>query len=223
MAKQDAHAIQQRFRNACQAFEQQERARQAQEREQAVQLWRRKVQLCAELDNAIAAVLAGTLTQEAAEARLTGAQDSWRTLAPLEDAIEKRIAARFQGTADTLHGLLGAKRAEYADSFNKQQQANLAAKELLCLRAEIAAEIDSPPEYRQQRMEFQVEQLALRMRTGDSGADTTHVDADALAREWEFIGTIPASVTDALQARFERAHKAKDAKGDRVKSNVLRG
>ena len=115
-----------------------------------------------------------------------------------------------------MHGLLGANRAEYGDNFTKQQQANLAAKELLCLRAEIAAEIDSPPEYRQQRMEYQVEHLARRMRTGESGADTTYLDSDALTHEWEFIGPVPAPVTDELQARFECARKAKEAKGDRV-------
>lgn len=208
VAKHDSHGIQQRFRDACLAFEKQERARQVQAREQSMLLLQRKAQLCTELDNTIGALLVGDLTQEAAEVRLNSAQDSWQILAPLEDAIEKRITARFQCTADTLRGLLGAKRAEYSDNFTKQQQANLAAKEMLCLRAEIAAGIDSPSEYRQQRMQFQVEQLTRRLRVGESDTDAVHADAEAVTREWEFIGAVPGPVIDALQARFNRARQA---------------
>ena len=208
VAKQDSPGIQQRFRDACLAFEKQERTRQVQAREQSILLLQRKAQLCCELDGAICALLGGALTQEAAEAHLNSAQDSWQSLAPLEDAIEKRIAARFQCTTDSLRGLLGDKRAEYSDNFTKQQQANLATKEQLCLRAEISAGIDSPSEYRQQRMQFQVELLTRRLRAGEPDTDAVQSDAEALTCEWEFIGSVPVTAADTLQARFNRAHQA---------------
>ncbi len=201
--KQDIDAIQQRFREACRAVEQQDRALQTQAREQSLLLLQRKVQLCADLDKTIAAVLENSLAQDAAETRLRGAREAWQALASTDADIGKRLEARFQNTAETLQGLLGSDRESFVASYTGQLQENLAAKEQLCLRAEIAAEIDSPPDYRQQRMQYQVELLARRMRDGDSVTDAERIDVQSLVLEWNCIGAVPAPTADALQTRYD--------------------
>ena len=46
--------------------------------------------------------------------------------------------------------------------------ANLPIKQLLCLRLEIAAGVESPPEYAQARMEYQVARLSESLSGRDS-------------------------------------------------------
>ncbi len=77
--------------------------------------------------------------------------------------------------------MLGTNCDAFVASYTRQMQDNLAAKEQLCLRA------------------------------GDSVTGTARSDAQALAREWHFIGPVPAPASDALQARFECVRHASAA------------
>ena len=73
---------------------------------------------------------------------------------------------------------------------------------MLCLRLEIATGVETPAEHRAQRMQYQVDQLARRMKTGET-QDAPQVPQ--LLRQWCFIGPVTGPHADALRARFERA------------------
>lgn len=80
---------------------------------------------------------------------------------------------------------------------------NLARKRQLCLELEIAANIDSPPEHEQERMQYRVSQLSASL----SGRHPQR-NAEALQREWFATGAVPAEVQDDLEQRFQRAMQA---------------
>ena len=205
LPKEAERDITQQFQRACREFEQQEKAWLRQEREHAVRLFERKVALCADLENAAEQLLSGASAADTATAQMRAAQEAWQGLASLPDELEQRIIERFQMAADTLHGLQGPQRDNVVAQFAKRTQENLASKELLCLRLEIASGSESPPEYRAQRMQYQVDQLARRMKTGEV-QDAAQVPQ--LLRQWSFIGPVPAAHANAVRARFERAHAA---------------
>jgi hypothetical protein len=127
-------------------------------------------------------------------------------LASLPDAWETGITARFQLAVETLYGLHGPQRDATAAALRKRQQENIARRELLCLRLEIATGAESPPEFRQQRMQYQVDQLAQRMRSGSFGSDADRQPAvQAIVHEWNFAGPVPVEHARRLSERFEHA------------------
>lgn len=205
LPKEAERDVTQQFQRACREFEAQENIALQHEREQSVRLFERKVELCNELENVAERLMSGDTAADSAATQMAGAQTAWQGLASLPDEVEQLLNARFQIAADTLHGLQGAKHDITAAQFAKRAQENLAAKELLCLRLEIATGIESPPPYRAQRMQYQVDQLARRMKTGET-QDAAHVPQ--LLRQWCFIGPVDAAHATALQARFEHVRAA---------------
>ncbi len=205
LPKEAERDIAQKFQRACREFEKQERIALQQERVQSAHLFERKVELCNVLENAAERLMSGALTGEVVATQMLTAQEAWQALASLPDEIEQVLSARFQVTADTLHGLRGPQHDKVVAQFAQRAQENLVSKELLCLRLEIALGIESPPEYRAQRMQYQVDQLARRMKTGET-QDAAQVPQ--LLRQWCFIGPVAAAHTEALRARFERARVA---------------
>lgn len=205
LPKEAERDVTQQFQRACREFEKQEKAELRQAREQSARLFERKVELCAILENAADQLLSGTATNEIAATQMLTAQEAWQALASLPDDVEQRVSERFQAAAELLHGLQGPQRDSMATQFEKRAQENLVSKELLCLRLEIATGIESPPEYRAQRMQFQVDQLARRMKTGET-QDAAQVPQ--LLRQWCFIGPVPTAHADGVRARFERARAA---------------
>lgn len=205
LPKEAEREVTQHFQRACREFEQREKAGLRHEREQSARLFERKVELCDQLENAADGLLSGALTPETAAAQMLAAQEAWQALASLPDDVEQRLSTRFQAAAETLHGLQGPQRDTIAAQLAKRAQENLVSKELLCLRLEIATGIESPAEYGGQRMQYQVDQLARRMKTGETQGPA---QVPQLLRQWCFIGPVAALRADALRARFERARAA---------------
>ena len=83
--------------------------------------------------------------------------------------------------------------------------ANEAALRLLCVRAELAAGLPTPPEDAERRREHQMQRLVLSMGRGER---VTPTDLDELALEWIAVGPVEAAVHEALFARFERCREA---------------
>ena len=75
----------------------------------------------------------------------------------------------------------------------------------LCLHLEILAQVDSPPELTQTRLQFQVTRLTERMREGEKDP----LEATSrLLQEWYLCGPAPASEAAALEERFLRARRS---------------
>jgi hypothetical protein len=79
--------------------------------------------------------------------------------------------------------------------------ANEAALRLLCVRAELMADAETPPEDLELRREYQMRRLVESMGRGERPAPA---DLEDLALEWLAVGPVEPAVHDALFARFER-------------------
>lgn len=79
--------------------------------------------------------------------------------------------------------------------------ANEAALRMLCIRAELIADVETPAEDLERRREYQMQRLVQSMGRGERPAST---DLDSLALEWLATGPVDPPVHDALHARFER-------------------
>ena len=121
------------------------------------------------------------LAAESAMASLVNAPKGTRAI------LEQRLAAVTEGT------------------INTDLAANEAALRLLCVRAELIANIDSPTEDLPLRREYQMHRLVRSMERGER---VTPAELDDLAREWLAVGPVAASTHDALLARFERCREA---------------
>jgi hypothetical protein len=79
--------------------------------------------------------------------------------------------------------------------------ANEAALRLLCIRAELVTDRETPPEDLPLRREYQMQRLVAAMGRGERA---TPADLETLALEWLSVGPVETTVHDALLARFER-------------------
>ncbi len=85
-------------------------------------------------------------------------------------------------------------------------ESNAKTLRLLCIRAEIHAEIATPPEDESLRREYQVQRL---MRGMGQGVSAQEGDWDAMALEWVRTGPVSPALYDTLIQRFMRSRPAK--------------
>ncbi len=138
---------------------------------------RRRAAICVQLER-------GQITAEQADAEWDGAVE-------LPPAILARLAARKQAVPV----------AEEIPAENHR------VAELLCVRIEILAGIDSPPEARQARMQYQVDRLNKALTLGDKDTRSPRQQADDLAIDWYCLGPLPNDATPLIE-RFETALRA---------------
>lgn len=199
-------ALAQTFKQVCRAFENRLRENEQQQRAQAELLLEQKARLCEDAECVLEEAMTDAVDPDAAMARTRAAQESWQGLASLSDVLEQPLQQRFQAAIDAIHALPGQPRERAVEQLARQQQANLAVQQQLCLRLEIATGIDSPPEAQQQRMKYQVDLLAKRMRTGEF--QSGDADAVALLTQWWMTGAVPAAQREGLRARYQRVRDA---------------
>ena len=122
----------------------------------------------------------------------------WTEMLPLQDvATELAIQTRYEGAKCAL-----LEWGELRDQLVSELRANLAHRQELCLRMEILAGVESPPEAQQARMEFQVNRLAAAI--GQGAGDKVGKMAE-IQRDWYLSGGAPANQEKRLQRRFEKA------------------
>lgn len=158
---------------------------------QTLDLLASQAQVCSELEQAL------ERGGDVADA-ITMAEVQWLAMGPHpEDHLRQGMEARFQraraaalaGNAD-----LGAQGAA-----NPQERAEI------CLRLEILAQIDSPPEYAAERLAFQVNRLQEHLASGEENPQATSAH---LIEQWFLVGPAPAAEAAGLERRFERARAA---------------
>jgi phosphoserine phosphatase len=121
----------------------------------------------------------------------------WTEVLPLKDeATELAIQMRYEKAKCAL--LAGG---EQRDQLVSELRVNLDHRKELCLRMEILAGVESPPEVHQARLEFQVNRLAEAI--GQGSEDTVGKMAE-IQREWYLSGGAPANQEKILQGRFEK-------------------
>ena len=163
---------------------------------------RDKAALCAELESAL-------LTAELTADELAAINQRWQQFDPLDAESEAAIAKRFD-----LANRAAAREPAAERTLQDGLQSNLNDKNALCLQLEILAEIDSPTEFAKDRMAFQVRRLAAAM-----GARQTHAEDsdnatafDQLTQQYWLRGAVPSAQLTKLDARFEHARQALNAR-----------
>ena len=155
-----------------------------------------KARLCNQLEALLALEPAADSAAQVSEAR-----QLWEQLPPLPAALVEPLQRRFDTVCEALAG-----GGESCQSLLQTLTANLPRKQILCLRLEIAAGVESPPECAQARMEYQVARLSESL----SGRETHKAGSAAeegrkLQEEWCLLGAAPAARNEWLERRFEQA------------------
>ena len=86
----------------------------------------------------------------------------------------------------------------------KRLASNLDTAESLCIRIEILAGIDSPPQAQQRRMQYQVARLNRELSQGLKETRSPDEQLREIQIDWYCLGALPASSTD-LDTRFNHA------------------
>jgi hypothetical protein len=125
-------------------------------------------------------VEAARATAAAAIAGLAGAPK------PVRTALEQRLAQVAAG------------------NFVRDLDANENTLRLLCIRAELVADVETPESDRGLRRDYQMRRL---VGSRELGADMPLTGLDALALEWFAAGPVEPSVEAVLRERFERCRR----------------
>jgi len=184
--KKAVDAIEKRFVAACRQVEKHyQNALLTEERQQLEQL-KHKAELCHQLERA-------DLSHEEVER----VHHQWQQLPPLTDSeLEASISQRFQQASS-------AARAGTSLSAN---ETTLKLKETLCIRMEILAGIDSPPEATEARMAYQVARLSEAMSNGEKKFKNKRLEAQEIEQQWYL--TAGDAEQSNLEARFQKACSA---------------
>jgi hypothetical protein len=153
--------------------------------------------LCEHLE---AEVLESTMAAAAHQALVEETRQAWQALATLDARHEKVLLERLDLVSRALEGDDQA-RQTLLDSLPK----NLKRRLELCLQFEIAAGIDSPAEFTQARMQFQVSRLADAMHHKNEETRSRHEQLRNLQLAWYQAGPVPMEAQGSLEARVERA------------------
>lgn len=190
----EQRALDQRFEAALRQFAHHEKTlRRTKIRETFLHLHQR-ARLCARLE----ALLAAPPTDM--EATLTEARETWETLPELPAALLEPMQRRFTAVVLALGDTDPAPALELRASLER----NLERKRIWCVCMEIAAGMESPPEFAALRMEYQVARLSASLASATARTDAIY-DPRRLQEQWCLSGTLPADAEAKLEARFLRA------------------
>ncbi|MEM9057676.1 MAG: DUF349 domain-containing protein, partial [Pseudomonadota bacterium] len=186
-----------RFREACRTFRKRLDARRRQghqrEREALVQ----RAALCDRLERA---ALSGTAPPDDELASLTA---QWVEQPAGRGAVAKALVGRYETALAACRGDAGALKA-----LTEALAANLETRRRLCMEMEIAADIDSPPEVAQARMQHRIAQLSSALSSGGADGQGAARSLRELADAWLATGPVATAEHEALQSRFRRAMEA---------------
>ena len=187
--KRSVDKVQKRFTDACKQVEHRYHLFQGEQQAHMLAMLHQRAALCATLET-LGSQNTGVIEDIKAQ---------WDNLPPLENegwttAIQQRFDnACTEATAGEGH-------------FSSEL---LTDKENLCIRLEILAEVESPPEAHNARMAYQVERLSSTMR-GEKPleAEDKLTEMLQIETEWAFMHAVEKEQEDSLQARFTKARDA---------------
>jgi len=212
--KDSQNEVNKRYKKALELYEKMERFRVIAEEEQQLKILIHKAKLCEEVEFLIDEVIEKKGEVDDILEKLQLIQTKWQDFANLADEIERTIQFRFQNAIDELIGLSRNDCHDIQNNileiYNERLRANLDKRQLVCIRMEIVAGIESPPESQQARMEYQVSQLADKMKQGDIQVGDEKQSAESkealsLLQEWSVIGPIVRTELPRLTQRFDAA------------------
>lgn len=194
--------LQSRYSRACRRFEQRMRAQRHQQakalrREQAqarIEAFQQKAALCSQIEQAVGQ------DPDQSQTQIEAARKRWDELAELDRSTEKALQGRFEAACKSLLDGPGEDRKE-------QEKESLQAADLLCVRLEVLAGLDSPPESAKTRRQYQVSRLSAALSEREAPPNP-QVEFEDIQRSFFLTGPLPADACKPLEQRFEKAMQA---------------
>ncbi len=190
--KAEQRTLEQRFEAAVRQFALHEKLlRQADIRETFRNLHQRN-RLCARLEAELELPRDDTV--------LPSTCQEWAVSPDLPAALATPMQQRF----DAVCQLLAAGTPDRMQAARARLEHDLERKQIWCVCMEIMAGVDSPPEFTQLRMEYQVARLSASLAGGALKPEMIH-DPRQLQEQWCLTGALPAQAAAELDARFLHA------------------
>lgn len=194
MPRQATAELVKRWHEAHTRLERRQRALQDEQRRKDMDLLANRAAICGRLERILE-------TETGNPEVLATAEADWQSLPRQRDPkLQAAIESRFKRAVEAMNEggdkLQGLRNAFAIDGERRSE---------LCLRLEILARVDSPPEHTKERLQFQVTRLTEHMREGEKDP----LEARArLLHEWYLCGPAPAPMAASLEERFLRARTA---------------
>jgi hypothetical protein len=154
-------------------------------------------ELCAQLERAL---LDSSMEPAAREGLLTQAEQAWQALPELDPEYVQSLQARYELAGRALRGDDSA-----SQSLREALPDNLQQRLHLCLQVEVAAGVESPAEYADARMEYQVSLLSDALHQKFEQSQSREQQLQALQIAWLQAGPVEPALWAKLDARFARA------------------
>ncbi|NOY72299.1 MAG: DUF349 domain-containing protein [Gammaproteobacteria bacterium] len=203
------------FKQACERCEHALAILFQQEQQQEKLRIQEKVALCEHLENLVEKCSKNHNIRAHMLPELTNIQHAWQKLAVLVDtklnvALNQRYKIAYEEGGKFCNS--GSAQSKFSVQLDAARLKNLERKEALCIQMEILAGVSSPETAKEQRMAYQVAQLANKMAikaiSGTKGYKLPQIEeAERLYFEWLTIGAIPANRRGELNERFTAAHQ----------------
>jgi hypothetical protein len=127
----------------------------------------------------------------------TDLEQQWSTSIPLPSDIKPRIEQRWSSAT--------AMTGSSNDDLEKVRVENGEAARLICIKLELLAGIESPPEDQEMRMEYQVSRLKREFSERQKETRSHEEQLRALQIDWYCLGPIPSKQLEGLKQRFRSA------------------
>ena len=190
--KEQLDTIHKRFKDVCARFQQGLSQAQVQQLQASYrELWRR-AGLCDELEETLLASGQGDMFNAAPEAEWNSEQD-------VPEAVQAGLQSRYNAAVDRL------RNGDRPTAEELEKNAEILHE--LCLRLEIAAGVESPPEDQQRRMELQVSRLSSGLQQRGNEMRSTADQITQLQLDWCLVGPVASELRVPLSQRFQAALK----------------
>ncbi len=191
--KSEQRALEQRFESALRQFNAHQKSLQRSHAQETALQVQERTQLCARLEAMLSAAPADPTA-------LSALQDEWEALPALADNVLQPLQQRFSASYAALAD------ADAAAAQRATLERNLERKQVWCVCMEILAGVESPPQFAQQRMEYQVARLSASLAGAAAKGDAIY-DPLLLQQHWWATGALPAEAAAALDTRFAQAYQ----------------
>lgn len=210
LPRKEERGIEKRFADLEHALEQ----RRLKEREAAAEArldnLRQRAGIVARLEQAVL----DSTDEEARVMALQQATDAWHAQPPLDDRHVDALRVRFNDAAAAMRG-----NADAQERLSSARDENLRQRQELCLRLEVLNGVESPPEFAEDRMQYQVSRLAGALHKNFEPHQSPAEQVRQLEIDWLLAGPVEASLRPALEERFNRARKDEKAGAKDVRAN----
>lgn len=200
MGRSAQRAMEQRFETACFQVKQRERTLRQQQARAELQTLAAKAALCQRLEALL------WMETDSNDAAVADQRSAWEALPLLTDALEKPIQERFDGVCQALIG----EDQQLRHTLRQSLEQNLQQKQNICLQLEVFAGVESPAEFQQARMEYQVARLSQSLHSRELVTSPEKVveEVRRIETTWYLLPSLPPAQEHALEQRFKRALSA---------------